>query len=251
MRKYVFALLFLASIPNVVQAAWTQESRSTDDMTVTLSTVVARARQLLDDPNSEYGTVRYSSSSYYVLINIAHKLLAVQTGALTTWATQQITAGTTEYALPADCVYLQRVLVDGNDRNGDCYIPQQTVFRMDAEESSWTVDTSSQVPTSYYLRNRYLGMYPVPKNSGAKLTIWYAKTPAVLDSEDDKVFDGMTVLEPYWELLSVYAAARLALQEGNTTAYTTLMAEWQGGLGSILSVIRYNPNFAPENLQPK
>jgi len=243
-----FLWIVFLTIPSVSYSAWSEQSRSASDIEVTVDTVTTRARELIDDAYSQTGTVRYSSSTYYSLINQAHRLMAIKTGAMESYATQDLVGGTTEYALPTSCVFIKRVTIDIDDGNGHQLLPQKTPFRLDSMNQTWTVETSSQTPDAYYIRNRYIGMYPVPKNGGAELKIWFCKQPTTLDSGDDKPFDGLTVLESYWSILAYYAAAMLALQEGNTDLYTTLGAEFKAGIDELTNVLRYNPNFQPDNL---
>lgn len=244
--RTLIALLYLVFITSVVHGAWTQESRNTDNSRITLSTVTLRVREMIDDPNSASGTVRYSSNTIYGLVNTAQRLMCINTMALTSWATQQLVADTTEYILPGDCLAIERVTINENaNANGlEEYIPFKTIHHLDADQGKqWNIVSASQSPTAYYIRNRYLGVYPVPNNTGAVIRIEYIKIPALMDSEDDYIFDGYTPLECYYEALAAYAAHQLLLQEGRTTNLETLSSIYAGALEAIKGWIRFRPEM--------
>jgi len=247
-KMHSYLALFLVFICTPCFAAWTEQSRTATDVSVTVDTVTVRVRQLIDDPYSATGAVRYSSSTIYSLINAGHQIMCLQTQALTTSATTTLTAGTTMYDLPSNCVFIDRITIDLLDGLGTRYMSQKTVYGLDLDSARWDVQKSS--PTSYYLLNRQIGFYPAPTGS-PKIKLWYTKLPATLDSADDHVFDGYTQMEPYWELLAVYAAAKLALVEGNSGLYGALVAEWQGGIKDVGAYLKYNPQYTPTNMMGK
>jgi hypothetical protein len=244
MKKLIFLLTLLA--PALANAAWTTTTRSTSDMAITLSTVTARVRTIIDDPYTTYGTVRYSSATIYGFINDAQHRVFYATQLNEAYAYQALVSGTTEYALPSDCLYIERVTLNTTSSKGAYVIPQKTVWGLDDTSSNWTVQTST--PSSYFLRNRYIGMYPFPSWDGAILGIWYIKFPTRMTSESDYIFDGLVVMEPYWEVLAIYAAGKIAELEGNTNLYTALVTEWQGALKDLKEYIRFNPNYSPGNM---
>ena len=227
-------------------AAWSTSARSTSDMSITLSTVTTRVRTIVDDPYTTYGTMRYSSSTIYGFINDAQHRVFYATQLNETYAYQSLVSGTTEYALPSDCLFVERVTLNTTSSKGAYVIPQKTIWGLDDIDSTWTVKTAT--PTAYFLRNRYIGMYPFPSWDGAVLGLWYIKFPSRMTAESDYIFDGLVVMEPYWELLAIYAAAKIAELEGNTSLYTALAAEWQAGLKDMKDYIRYNPNYTPGNV---
>ena len=243
-RLLIIGLLFL--IGNPIYAAWTEQTRDTSGIEITVSTVTTRVRQIIDDPWSTNGTVRYSSDTIQGIIDMGNKSICIQTRALTSWATQQLVAGTTEYALPSDCLYLERTTLNIQDGEGDQYLPQKTVWGMDMDDKTWSIQTSS--PTAYYLRNRYIGFFPAPDGSGALVTIWYIKSPATLTSQSDKIFDGMTVMQPYWECLAMFTAAKIALIEGNTNLYSALALDFKNQLEEMASYMKENPTQIPRGV---
>lgn len=244
--KKLFALLILGTLFCSVSAygAWVEDSRSTANSVITLSTVTLRVREIIDDPNSTNGTMRYSSSTIYGLINTAQRLMCVNTWALTSWATQTLSANTTEYALPSNCLSIERVTIDKNADGTEEYIPYITVHHLDIDKGKqWTVADSSQTPTTYYIRNRYIGIYPVPNNAGAILKIWYVKIPSIMSTEGTYIFDGYTPLEVYWEALASYAAYQILLQEGKMTLLEPLSAIFAGSMIAIKEWITYRPEM--------
>lgn len=249
MKKIIvlFIMLVVHFIGTNGYAAWTEFDRGTTGCSITLSSVTARVREIIDDPNSTNGTVRYSSATIYNLINTAQRLLCVNTLCLESYVYQALTANTTEYLIPSDCIAVTRVTIDEDADDTKEYIPQLTVFHMDVDKGKqWNVAESSQIPTAYYLRNRYIGMYPVPDNAGAILTVWYIKVPALMDSEDDYIFDGFAQLEMYGEALAAYAAHQILMQEGKPEILESLSAIYAGTFNAIKAWIRYKPDHDPD-----
>lgn len=250
--KKLFCLSVLLLLTSNVHSGWTKYSRSTSNSSITLSTVTKSVRVLIDDPNSDYGTIRYSSATLYGLINTAQRIIAINTMCLTAYATQALTAGDTnyvfgdnEYLLPDDCIAVERVTIDLDDDSGPTYIPQKVVHHMDGDYGkTWAVNTTSDTGvTAYYLRNRYIGLYPYPVLAGHELAIWYIKLPDLMDSEDDYIFDGYTPLEAYWHALVVYSAYQILLQEGKTENLDRLADEFSGAMMSINSWVRFKPDY--------
>ena len=252
MKKIIGMLFLVLFIPSISWSAWTKYERSTSNSSITLSTVTKAVRVLIDDPSSEKGTVRYSSATLYNLINTAQRLIAINTMCLTAYATQALTVpntnyafGNNEYLLPDDCIAIERVTIDLDDSDGPIYIPQKVPHHMDVENGkTWAVTTTSDTGvTAYYLRNRHIGMYPYPVLAGHNLAIWYIRTPSLMDSEGDYIFDGYTPLEAYWHALVVYAAYQILLQEGKTANLDRLASEFTGAMMSINTWIRYRPDY--------
>jgi len=227
----------------VVQAAWTESARSTANSTITLSTVTTRVRTIIDDANSSTGSVRYSSATIYGLINTAQKMFCLNTRVLSTYATQSLVAGTTEYLLPSNCLYFEQITMDINEGNGDMVMPQKTTFQLAREDNTWTIEKST--PTAYYIRNRSIGFYPAPEFSGAVITIWYIKAPSDMDSEGDYIFDGYTTLEPYAEALADYAAYQILLLQGQTTLLPFLAQNYTDMIRVASELIKFNPDYLP------
>jgi hypothetical protein len=249
MYKYIILTLLL-TITTSAFAAWSEQSRTVTDVATTVDDVIDRVREIIDDPYTNTGSVRYSTTTILNLVDKAHKVFCIQTEALTTSATMSFTLGTTDYALPTNCIYVERVAIsvtgglDSGTENFK-YLKQKTVWGLDIENTSW--DLSSSTPTAFYIRNRYMGFYPAPSFSGAEVYMQYVKIPTTLDETTDNIFDGYTQLEPYGELLALYVAAKLALQDGNTTLYSSLIAEWNSGLVLAKGYLRYNPLYNPNN----
>lgn len=237
----VFALFISANC----FGAWTESTRSTSDSKITLSSCTAAVRIIIDDSYSAHGTVRYSSSTIYDLINTAQRLLCTQTMCLETYSYQTLTADTTEYLLPDDCLAVTRVTLDKLDSKGPQFLPFTTVFWMDSDKgTAWSVTKST--PTAYYIRNRAIGMYPFPAYGTATLGLWYYKIPDLMDSESDYIFDGYTPLEIYWRALSVYAAYQIIMQEGGQAdLLERLAAEYTGAAQGIMSWVRMKPDSQP------
>lgn len=251
MLKITSVLCFLVSFVPFSYAAWSEYDRGTGDVKVTLSSVTNRIRVIIDDPNSANGTVRYSSATIYDLINTASRLFCIQTQALTAYATQQITAcstttfvfGANEYTLPDDILFLNRVTIDLQDDNGHTFIPQKTVWSLDLTQGNWAVSTSSAPgPSSYYLRNNKIGLYPRPVDDLQELAIWYIKYPALMTAEGDVIFDNYTQLEPYWEALAAYSAYHILIMEGKLQLAGQYAQIWTQILGLAGGTLIENPN---------
>jgi len=240
MKKCLMGL-FLLFVTSSVFGAWTEYSRDTSYSEITMSTVTTRVRVIIDDPLSTTGTVRYSTSTLYEMVNTAQKLMCVATLALDTWAEQDLTSGTTEYLLPANCIAIIRVTMDEGDGNGAQYLPQYTVHHLDSDKGeSWSIQSST--PTAYYIRNRYIGFYPAPTGSPT-VKIWYKKVPDTMTSGSDYVFDGFTPLEIYWEALAAYVAYKILVAEGRTMLLDQLAAEYTGAMKAIEQWINLRPDL--------
>jgi hypothetical protein len=246
--KKIFITLISVLLYTQVYAGWSEATRDTSGCSVTLDTVTVRVRELLDDSYTATNTVRYSSATIYSLINTAQRIVAINTLCIETYATQTLTAGTTEYLLPSNCLAVSRVTMNSFDTNGNMYLPQKTVFGMDYDAKTW--DVSRSTPTAYFLRNRYMGFYPAPKYGTAKVTLWYYKIPTIMTTGSSFVYDGNVLLETYWETLAIYAAYKLYLGEGRTDMTAQLAPEFSGSISAIQNYIKINPDLNL-NLQGK
>ena len=113
MKKLLITSMLLFCVHTGVQASWSEYSRSADGSSaISLSDVTLRVREIVDDPNSVSGTTRYSSDTIHTLVNTANRMFCINSRALETYATQQLVLNTTEYALPTNMLYIERVTLD-------------------------------------------------------------------------------------------------------------------------------------------
>lgn len=238
MKKLIYAIGIIAYFSSLSFSAWTEYDRGSSDVTVTLGDVVNRVRQIIDDPNSPNGTVRYSSAPIYDLVNTAQAMFCINTRALEASATQQLLANTTEYALPVNYLFMDRVTIDENADGDFQYIEMEFVKQLDLVSPDWSVNDSSQTPLNYYIRNRQLGLYAVPNNTGAIIKIWYIRSPTKMTADTDIIFDNYSQLEPYWEALADYAAYHIFLQEGDLQRASQYAQSWTQMLTLANQILR-------------
>jgi hypothetical protein len=91
-------------------------------------------------------------------------------------------------------------------------------------------------------------MYPVPAYSGAEIKIWYIKHPATLTSGTDTIYDGLVYMEPFMEVLAIYVATKLAIQENDVNKIQILSQQWAAGISAITATLSMSGGWNPGNI---
>lgn len=134
-------------------------------------------------------------------------------------------SGTSEYALPTDCLDIVRVAHKG------IKLRRISKFELDSLlTGDWTADTGT--PESYIVdrdpNNQKLILYPIPQSddAGANLVEEWIKIPPTLSSDSSVPLDGHTLLSPYLPALA-YKAAEYLLYVQPTTESVEMAAKYE------------------------
>lgn len=174
---------------------------------LTRSTLVTRIADLISDPNN----TRWTAAQKQARIEEWQVRFVLDTRCLRTNTAHNVQAGTREYSLPSDLLFIERVTLNG--------IELRQIDRKDVDfytNSNWATQTGT--PTYYYADlnpgasgdGYELGLIPIPTANDAgssNLTIEYTRHPPALSSDSSVPFSAHELLYPYHTAIAYGAAA--------------------------------------------
>jgi len=234
---FFYILVIVSSAFCIYSPSFYEITRSTCG-NATLSDIRTLTREALNDPSNSYGTNRYTDIELNKYINIAYEDLCIQTQCLHSSATGYLTAGTTYYTLPQNCLAVERIIFDG-----DMLLPVNNPYDLDATQNGW-FDAATSSPTAYFQFSGYytLGFYPCPKYSSGTINMWYIKTPTTLVNDTDEIFDSIPLLNSFRRAIVQGAIYMLLIQEGDTRA-TTAVQEYNQYIELIKRYYYLQPTY--------
>ena len=242
MKKIILFLtfLFLPSVLFAYTSAFYEVTRSTVGNS-TLSDIRTSVRIEIEDSSNTYGTNRYTDAQINSFINTVQQEISIITKCLHTEATGQLTAGTTYYYLPQNCVGIERVLFEDNDD----ILEEKNPYDMDKTNADW-YSAGSSSSTAYYRFPGYekIGFYPCPEYSDGVIRIWYVKAADLMNDDADEIFDSIPILE-YFKRTIVVGASSLIFMIENDARYQTKYQEYTAYINLILKHYDYTPNYNP------
>ena len=222
LRKVLFWLaILLAVIPGT--------SRAT---TLAASDVLARARVYLRDQSTAANRQQFPDSTLLQFLSDGQREANAQNWLIQSSFTFNLTAATTEYAMPQDFMFPNRVWYQ---QPGQPYtkLPASSMNDLDARTPGWL--NVPGTPISYYMdlssQTMYMGFYPAPTSSNlGPVVVYYVQSPADLTSTNEGAipFNGWYGMQPYASALPYYMAYRayLTLEETELAGEYLKMQGW-------------------------
>lgn len=233
-------LFLLTSISGALAytSAFTEVARSTCGNS-TLVDIRNEVRRKINDPSNVYSTNRYSDSDLNYYINQAQKEICLETQCLRSYATATLTAGTTDYYLPTNCLGIDRIEAFGT------LIQETDIKDLDRDDDGWfTVDPDS--PTYYYPNKglQTIGFYTAPEYTSATVELWYTKIPANMTSDTDEIFNSDPKLNEFQYVLVLAAISHILFIEADPR-WTTIEQKYVALLDTLRKLWNYRPNYNP------
>lgn len=183
--------------------------------TLTASDILSRARTFLKDQSTSANRQQFSDAQLLQFASDGQREANAQNWLLQSSYTFTMTGGTTEYAMPSDFMFANRVWYQ---QPGQAYIklPATSFNDLDAKTSGWL--SSKGTPQAYYIDMStgtvYMGFYPAPTTaSSGPVIVYYIQNATDLTVTTQQPFNGWNALQPYSSALAYYVTYR---------AYTTL-----------------------------
>ena len=215
-----------------------------DAFALNVKDLIARSRQLIGDTAYYTPMPKLSDQRIMDYLNEGHRYAAATGNFLVQRATFGLTAGTTEYFLPADYLTAKRVFW------GTKLLYETTLDDLDYNSGDW--QSASGDPGRYYTRTTtmtVMGFYPAPDSTSATSTgtvsLDYQAQPNTLDSLDDIPFLGIYDLYPLHETLPKFVAYRYYLLLGNKDAADIFAKEFLTDVQTLKKILESKPNYKP------
>jgi len=206
---------------------------------VTLSTVRTDCRILVRDTGDTRR--RYSDSQLNRFLNEGQRDLAVWSRGLRKTREFELVAGTTYYAMPSDFVFPVRVTRDFQ------VISEKSVANLDKNDSWQLVGGQPDNYFMHFSSRTKMGFYPFPDTTSSTGTIRvdYIAQSTDMSADSDSVFNGITELQPFAYLVSLYCGYRAALVYGQTDLAGAYYGEYKRGADQMGQDATSRPAYKP------
>lgn len=206
----------------------------------TLSDIRTMVREKVKDPSNSFGGTRYTDAQVNRYINLTQKEICINTGFLKATSTGTLTANTTEYYLPTNMFFIERVQFGDEDT-----LAETTMLQLDNNEYGW-FDVSASSSTHYYtmVGLQKIGFYPPPEYSNVAVTIYYAKIPIDMSSDTDEIFESDPKLNVFQDVIVMGALTHLLFLE-NDARWSSMEQKYMAYLERIKMQWNIQPNYQP------
>lgn len=235
------SLLFLALLAGISPAS---------HAILSASDLVSRARVFLKDSNTSTNRQQFTDGQYLQWASDGQREANSQNWLLQSSVTVTLVAGTTEYAMPTDFMFPNRVwvLVTGQPWQK---LPASSFNDLDARYPAWQ-SVSGGPPMNYFLdmssQTVYMGFYPAPTSASlGTVSIMYVQNTVDLTSGNTGAipFNGWFVLQPYASALPYYMAYRAYLTLEETDLANAYLQYWVQFLLIMRQGVNRQPDFNP------
>lgn len=190
----------------------------------TLGQVIVEARSRCDDLDIPNSNVEQFEMRNWV--NEALREIAFETECYRATTTVAVTAGTSEYTGPTDCVRIIRAEFYTDASGARNYLEYRDWNGMDAYWGRWQVTRQGNpemFSTWGHPPNLVVKLYPVPSNAGT-LKLFYTKYPAEMEQADDS--NDLDVPGGYEDLVADFLVYRWAGKDGDDGRLRVARAEF-------------------------
>lgn len=189
--------------------------------------IISRVRITAGDSD----VLQFTDESIIAWINDAMREIAADNQLLQKSATQTVTIGTNEYAIPADILKFHSVLYEGNDLR---FVDMQT-----AKEEGY-LNNSSGTPSIVWVWAGKVTLWPTPDTEGS-LKLIYTRHPTEVTAEQDTP----EIPAHYHMRLVDYCLAQVAQQDDDMNRYLMKMDEFRTGVSKLVDIPEYENNQYP------
>ncbi len=217
--------------------------------TLAASDVVSRARTFLKDSQTQPQRQQFTDAQLLQFASDGQREANAVNWLLQSSFTFSLVGGTTEYAMPADFMFPNRVWYQ---QPGQPYtkLPATSFNDLDARSPGWV--TVNGTPLSYYIDMStgtvYMGLYPAPVTSSTgPITVYYVQNTTDLSASNETAvpFNGWLALQPYTSALAYYVAYRGYLTMEEPELANGYLTYWVNLLGIMRQGLNRQPDFNP------
>lgn len=237
MKKLLLCLTLLGGLCRTSQA------------TLAASDLVSRARTLLKDASTSTNRQQFSDTQYLQWASDGQREANAQNWLLQSSYTFILAGGTTEYTMPNDFMFPNRVWYQ-QPQQPYTKIPASSMNDLDARSPGWI--NVSGTPLYYYVdmsaSNSMLGFYPAPiASSTGPVIVYYIQSTVDLSASNESAlpFNGWMAMQPYASAIPYYMAYRgyLTLEENELA--NSYLQFWVNSLLIMRQGINRQPDFNP------
>jgi len=213
------------------------------------SDLVSRARTLLKDTSISANRQQFSDTQYLQWASDGQREANAQNWLLQSSFTFTLVGGTSEYAMPADFMFPNRVWY-AQPQQPLTKLPASSMNDLDARTPGWQNVTGT--PISYYIDMStgtiYLGFYPAPTTtSTGPVIVYYVQSTTDFNPANQAAmpFNNWVAMQPYVSALPYYMAYRgyLVLEENDLAK--EYLSYWINFLLIMRQGINRQPDFNP------
>lgn len=224
-------LLLLSAL--IFTGGWAQSA--------TLKDLIGHTRRILGDTPYYSSVPKLTDQKIISYLNEGQHFAAAYSWAFMQRTEFQLTAGTTEYALPLDYQAVRRVTLD------NAIIAERTLDALDDTGAKW-IEASGR-PRYYYTRTTtytVMGFNPSPSANGlGTIQVDYIAQVRDMRNLMDVPFNGVPDLYPLHESLAKFAAYRFYLLTGNLPAADVYAKEVASDFKRLDEIVKTKPNYRP------
>lgn len=183
------------------------------------SDVLSRARTFIKDQSTVNNRQYFTDAVLLQFASDGQREANAQNWLLQSSFTITLIAGQSEYAVPADFMFVNRAWYQVPSGQPWQKLPASSYNDMDARYPGWQ-SANGGPPLVYFIDQSsqavYFGVYPAPAaSSTGTITVQYLQSVSDLSSTSQTPFNGWLVMQPYVSALSYYVTYRcwLTLEE--------------------------------------
>lgn len=207
----------------------------------TLRDLIQHTRRLLGDTPYYNSVPKVTDQKIISFLNEGQHFAAVYSWAFMQRVEFSLTAGTTEYALPADYQAIRRVTLS------NAILAERTLDALDGEGSKW-IEAAGQ-PQYYYTWTTtftVIGFNPAPNLSTyGNVQVDYISQIRDMSSYTDLPFNGIAEFFPLHESLAKFAAYRFYLLLGNLELAKIHAGDFAADVKKMAEIMVSRPNYRP------
>jgi len=191
-------------------------------------------RRMIRDTDPDTTRRRWTDTDLNGRIDISHEKIVQLTGILETSITNNITSGTSGYALPD--IYLKDLIGYWNDGSSWRPLQKTTKTELNFYDNTWQSATGSELTHYYISHNNLFSVYPTPNFSrSSALRLDILKRPDALSSDSEIPFDNIYEYFPFHDLLAIETARACLADEGKEKEFIIKQGELQTRLAQLRS----------------
>lgn len=213
------------------------------------SDLVSRARTLLKDTNTSANRQQFSDTQYLQWASDGQREANAQNWLLQSSFTFTLVGGTTEYAMPSDFMFPNRVWYS-QPQQPLTKLPASSMNDLDARTPGWM--NVSGVPISYYVDMStgtvLLGFYPAPTTaSTGPIIVYYVQNTQDFSptNQTSLPFNQWIALQPYVSALPYYMAYRAYLVLEEPEIAKGYLDYWVSFMMIMRQGVNRQPDFNP------
>lgn len=223
----------------------------TSHATLAASDVLSRSRSLLKDASTNTNRQQFTDAQYLAWASDGQREANALNWLMQSSTTFNLVGGTTEYAMPSDFMFANRVWYQVPTSQPWQKLPASSFNDLDARYPGWQ-SVSGGPPLNYYIDMTtgtvYMGFYPAPATiSTGPIIVYYVQNTQDLTTSNESAlpFNGWLAMQPYVSALPYYVAYRAYLTLEEVDLAKEYLAYWSQFLLIMRQGLNRQPDFNP------